>query len=106
MVLGALLAALGVLAVASIERIDLPPATVRAIAAALPFVVLLAGVVLLFVGTLLARLATREAERVPRGVAGGSPGHGASALREPRDVPAPGRAGARNAVARGSDRAT
>jgi hypothetical protein len=59
-----------VLAVAGIERIDLPPAAVRAIAAALPFLVLLAGVALLFVGTLLARLATREAERARGGTAG------------------------------------
>jgi hypothetical protein len=105
MVSGAALAALGVLAVAGIERIDLPPAAVRAIAAALPFLVLLAGVALLFVGTLLARLATREAERARGGTAGVARGRDAGALPAARDVPAVRADGAATAVPR-SDRAT
>lgn len=64
MLLGAVTAALGVVAVVGVERIDLPPAHVRAIAAALPVVVLLVGVALLVLGTIMARLALREAERV------------------------------------------
>jgi hypothetical protein len=106
MISGTALAALGVLAVAGIERIDLPPAAVRAIAAALPFLVLFAGVVLLFVGALLARLATREAERVRGGAAGLAPGQGAGALRELRASPAAGSDGAAEAAAPRRDRAT
>ena len=102
---GAALAALGVLAVAGIERIDLPPAAVRVIAAALPFLVLLAGVVLLFVGALLARLATREAEQARSGTAGVGGGRDAVALPAPRDVPAAGGPGVAEAAPR-SDRAT
>lgn len=105
MVAGTALAALGVLAVVGVERIDLPPAAVRAIAAALPFLVLLAGVVLLFVGALLARLSTREAERARGGAAGIARGRDAGGLPAPRDVPAAGGAGATEAAPR-SDRAT
>jgi hypothetical protein len=64
MLLGAATAALGVVAVVGVERIDLPPAQVRAIAAALPVAVLVLGVALLLVGAIVARLALREAERV------------------------------------------
>ena len=78
MLLGAVTAALGVVAVVGVERIDLPPAQVRAIAAALPVAVLIIGVVLLGVGTIMARLALREAER------------GASSLGRPTDTPALG----------------
>jgi hypothetical protein len=67
MLLGAATAALGVVAVVGVERIDLPPAQVRAIAASLPVAVLVLGVVLLVVGTIMARLALREAERVASG---------------------------------------
>jgi hypothetical protein len=72
MLLGALTAALGLAAVVGIERIDLPPSAVRLIAAALPFAVLVVGVALLVLGTVMARLALREAER-------GASGHGAAA---------------------------
>lgn len=78
MLLGAVTAALGVVAVVGVERIDLPPAQVRAIAAALPVAVLIIGVVLLGVGTIMARLALREAE------------HGASSLGRPTGTPALG----------------
>ncbi len=67
MLLGAATAALGVVAVVGVERIDLPPAQVRAIAAALPVAVLVLGVALLLVGAIVARLALREAERVASG---------------------------------------
>ena len=68
MLLGAITAALGVFAVVAVERIFLPPAAARAIAAALPVAVLVLGLALLVLGTIMARLALREAERVARGV--------------------------------------
>ena len=77
MLLGALTAALGVVAVVGIERIDLPPSAVRVIAAALPFAVLVVGVALLVLGTVMARLVFREAER---GASGPAPAAGAPAL--------------------------
>jgi hypothetical protein len=70
MLLGAATAALGVFAVFGIERIDLPPSAVRFIAAAVPVVVLVTGVVLLVIGTLMARLALREGDRGPIAVTG------------------------------------
>ncbi|MDF1501813.1 hypothetical protein [Roseisolibacter sp. H3M3-2] len=89
MVLGAAVAALGVVAVVGVERIDLPPAHVRAIAAALPVAVLALGVALLLVGAIVARLALREAERVASGAerSAGAPalgaGHHAEAVERP-----------------------
>ena len=64
MLLGAATAALGVVAVVGVERIDLPPAHVRAIAAALPVAVVMLGAALLLVGAIVARRAPREGERV------------------------------------------
>ena len=78
MVLGAATAALGVVAVVGVERIDLPPAHVRAIAAALPVAVLVLGVALLLVGAIVARLALRETER------------GAARAERPAETPALG----------------
>ena len=63
MSLGAATAALGLVAVVGVERIDLPPAQVRAIAAALPVAVMVLGVALLLAGAIVARLALREGER-------------------------------------------
>ena len=108
MALGAILAALGVMAVVGIERIDLPPTAVRMIAAALPFVVLLSGVVMLLVGALLARVTARQAAPFPssRASAGIPAGRDTRAVREPSDVPAlPGR-GAGEVPVPPRDRAT
>jgi hypothetical protein len=62
LLLGAGAAALGTAAVVGIDRIDLPPEAVRAIAVALPAAVLVLGVVLLFLGALLGRVAHHEAQ--------------------------------------------
>ena len=79
MLLGAATAALGVVAVVGVERIDLPPAHVRAIAAALPVAVLVLGLALLLVGAIVARRALREGEGAGSGAerSAGTPGIGA-----------------------------
>ena len=89
MLLGAATAALGVVAVVGVERIDLPPAQVRAIAAAIPVAILVLGVVLLLIGAIVARLALREghaassAERAAAtpGLGEGRPAEAAERLR-------------------------
>ena len=90
MLLGAVAAALGVVAVVGVERIDLPPAHVRAIAAALPIAVLVIGVVLLLVGAVVARLALREAERLGPGAgrSTGTPALGAGQQHQAATRPA------------------
>jgi hypothetical protein len=89
MLLGAATAALGVVAVVGVERIDLPPAQVRAIAAALPVAILVLGVALLPVGAIVARLALREGERVASGAerSAGAPRLGAG--QQPEGVERP-----------------
>jgi hypothetical protein len=68
MLFGACTAAVGVVAVVGVERMNLPPSALRVIEAAIPVTVLVIGVALLLVGTLMARLSMREAERrVPSG---------------------------------------
>ena len=91
MLLGAATAALGVLAVVGVERIDLPPAQVRAIAAALPVAILVLGVALLLVGAIVARLALRETERVASGAqrSAGTPALGAAQQPETVERPRP-----------------
>jgi hypothetical protein len=89
MLLGAATAALGVVAVVGVERIDLPPAQVRAIAAAVPVAILVLGVALLLVGAIVARLALREGERVTSNAerSAGAPGLGAG--QQPEGVERP-----------------
>ena len=70
MLLGAVTAMLGVFGIVGIEKINLPPAAARAIADALPTVVLVVGLLLLTFGAFAARLATREAE-LRRSLTGG-----------------------------------
>jgi hypothetical protein len=102
LLLGAGAAALGAAAVVGIERIDLPPEAVRAIAAALPAAVLLLGVVLLVVGALLGRVAHHEAQdgrgvgarkAAPAALGGGAPLHVPPRPARDRDPvsPAPAR---------------
>jgi hypothetical protein len=92
MLLGATTAALGVAAVVGIERIDLPPAAVRAIADALPVAVLVIGLALLLLGAFMARIATRETERGPTSVSApaGLPALDAGAPGGRAAPPAPG----------------
>ena len=87
LLLGAVIAVLGVAAVAGIERIDLPPEQVRAIAAALPAATLVLGVVLLILGALLGRVATHEAPGGP-GTAARTPVDPALRGAAPPRVPA------------------
>ena len=89
MSLGAATAALGVVAVVGVERIDLPPAHVRAIAAALPVAVLVLGVALLLVGAIVARRALHEGDRVASGAerSPGTPALGASERPEAVERP-------------------
>ena len=89
MLLGAATAALGVVAVVGVERIDLPPAQVRAIAAALPVAILVLGVALLLVGAIVARLALREAERAASGAERSAGTPALSAGQQPEAVERP-----------------
>jgi hypothetical protein len=100
LLLGAGAAALGTAAVVGIDRIDLPPEPVRAVAAALPAAVLVLGVVLLVLGALLGRVAHHEAldgrgvgarKAAPPALGGGAPLHvPARPARDPDPVsPAP-----------------
>jgi hypothetical protein len=100
MLLGALTAALGVAAVVGIERIDLPPSAVRVIAAALPYTVLVVGVAMLVLGTVMARLALREAERSSARGLGGVADAAALGAGAPPDRP--GQADRRVAAKRGA----
>ena len=90
MLLGAATAALGIVAVVGVERIDLPAAHVRAIAAARPVAGLVIGVALLVVGAVMARLALREAERLGSGAERptGTPALGAGQRHQAAERPA------------------
>jgi hypothetical protein len=102
MLLGAATAALGVAAVVGIERIDLPPAAVRAIADALPVVVLVSGLALLLLGTFMARIAKRDTARgaTSVGATAGLPSLDAGAPSDLAKPPAPGAPVARSAASK------
>jgi hypothetical protein len=104
MLLGAVVAALGILAIVGIERIDLPPDAARVIADALPVAVLVLGGLLMIFGALVARLATREAEL--RRAAAGGPAAAALDAGAPAGPPPRAAPGAPATRAGTQDRAT